>query len=168
MHREQRQRAQELLLEKGIECALFSSRPTIQWLTGFVPPIEPGAELFAGGPALLWFEDGCATLIVVDAHAAGAEGLDQEQDCTVITYLGYTIEQPIAGARRLAEALREVLRRSAAKGGRGGCSSPSSGCGRTTASRQTGLTCQVEPLTGGPFEVLWCCISRRLSAKILG
>lgn len=109
MHQEQRQRTNALLESKAIKRALFANLNSVKWLTGFAPPIQTGPNLFAGGPPLIWYEDGHYTLIVLDGQAGEAAGLAQDPDCTVITYLGYTIQQPVAGATHLRAALQEVV-----------------------------------------------------------
>lgn len=104
MHAEQRERAQALLASRGLERALFASRASLLWLTGFAPPVNLGPNPFAGGPSLLWYAGGAWTLLVMDGHAeaAAASGLPVER------YLGYTIEAPIAAAANLAAALRAL------------------------------------------------------------
>jgi Xaa-Pro aminopeptidase len=105
MHEEQRQRAHDLLRAQGIAHALFASRPSVTWLTGFAPPIQLGAHPFAGGPPLVYYAGGEWTLLVLDgyAEAAAASGLP------VVGYLGYTIEAPIAGHDHLLAALRTLV-----------------------------------------------------------
>lgn len=116
MHAEQRERTQEHLKARGIERTLFANLASVKWLTGFFPPVQVGSSPFAGGPPLVWYEDGEFTLIVLDAQASDAE----KSGCQVVSYLGYTVEQPIAGADHLANALREVLAGSGARAGRVG------------------------------------------------
>jgi Xaa-Pro aminopeptidase len=118
MHQEQRQRAKELLKSKGIERALFANFFSVKWLTGFTPPVQLGSNFFVGGPPLVWYEDGHFTLFVIDAHGDLAAPFGQDPDATVVTYLGYTIEQPIAGDEHLAAAFRGVLGKSGKKGGK--------------------------------------------------
>lgn len=112
MHAEQRERAHRLLTARGVECALFASRASVLWLTGFAPPVNLGPIPFAGGPPLVWYAGGTFTLIVLDAHAvaAAATGLP------LVTYPGYTIEAPIAATEGLAEALRAATAADAARG----------------------------------------------------
>jgi len=109
MHRAQRQRAHARLQTAGINRALFANHSSVRWLTGFAPPLQLGPNLFQGGPPLVWYEDGHFTLIVMDGQADAAGNIAQEPDCDLVTYLGYTIEQPIAGGDRLAEVLPSVL-----------------------------------------------------------
>src|SRR5579884_1119350 len=105
MHAEQRTRAQQELGRRGVERALFAHPATVKWLTGFAPAPQLGGTPFAGGPALVWYAGGDFVLITVDAYAdeAAATG------CPVVTYLGYTIEEPLAGAAHLNAALREAV-----------------------------------------------------------
>lgn len=109
MHAEQRQRAHDVLRSRGIHRALFASRASVTWLTGFAPPVQLGPSPFAGGPPLVWYEDGAYTLVILDGYAADAAEFGRQPGCAVVTYLGYTIEQPIAGAAHLAAALRQTL-----------------------------------------------------------
>ncbi len=104
MHEEQRQRAHELLRAQRIERALFSTAASVCWLTGFAPPVQLGPNPFAGGPPLVWYTAGEWTLIVLDAHAEAAA----TSAIPVVSYLGYTIDAPIAGSDHLAAALRQV------------------------------------------------------------
>src|SRR5687767_7598299 len=111
MHAEQRHRTHALLKERGIDRALFAKLESVKWLTGFAPPFHTGPHLFEGGPAVVWYEDGHFTLIVVDSFASQAAGFDQEADGSVITYPGYTVDQPIASGQRLTEALQLIAGR---------------------------------------------------------
>jgi Xaa-Pro aminopeptidase len=120
MHTEQRRQAQELLRSRGITRALFAEVHTITWLTGYAPPIQLGENLFAGGPPLLWYDDGHFVLLVLDALAPAAGDLAADADCDVETYAGYTVEQPIESAKLLAEALGRVIGRSPLQGGSAG------------------------------------------------
>lgn len=104
MHEEQRQRAHEQLRAAGIEYALWSSPASVTWLTGFAPPVQIGPNLFAGGPPLVWYAGNEWTLIVLDSYAAAAA----MSGCRVVSYLGYTIDQPIDGATHLVAALRQA------------------------------------------------------------
>jgi Xaa-Pro aminopeptidase len=107
MHEEQRQRAHDHLTSRGIARALFASPASVTWLTGFAPPVQLGPSPFAGGPPLVWYAGGEWALIVLDSHseAAAASGIP------VVTYLGYTIDAPIAGHDHLVAALRSVAGR---------------------------------------------------------
>lgn len=109
MHQEQRQRAHAYLQAKGVERALFANPYTVKWLTGFAPPVQVGFNFFAGGPPLVWYEGGHFTLLVVDAYATDTAAFDEQVDGAVITHLGYTIEQPLAGTDHLTQALRRVI-----------------------------------------------------------
>jgi Xaa-Pro aminopeptidase len=109
MHQEQRDKAQELLKTRGIDRALFARPNSVTWLTGFAPPIQLGPHLFAGGPPLVWYEDGHFTLFVVDAYGTAAKEFGDQPDCTVATHLGYTYERPLSGSEQLAESLRQAL-----------------------------------------------------------
>jgi Xaa-Pro aminopeptidase len=112
MHEEQRQRTRDLLKERGIDRALFANFFTIKWLTGVAIPVQTGPTWFAGGPPVVWYEDGHFTLFIVDVYGGLTADLEREANCSVVTYLGYTIEQAIAGAIHLESALRGSLSQS--------------------------------------------------------
>lgn len=120
MHQEQRQRAMDLLKSKGIERALFAKPDSIKWLTGFAPPVQVGPNFFAGGPPLVWYEADHFTLIVVNSYAAEVEAFGQQPDGSSLTYPGYIIEEPLAGAANLSTALRQTLAQSAGRAGKVG------------------------------------------------
>ena len=109
MHQEQRQKTQELFHTRGVKRALFAHPNSVTWLTGFAPPIQLGPHLFAGGPPLVWYEDGHFTLFVVDAYGAAAKNFGDQPDCTVVTHLGYTYERPLSGSEQLLVSLRQAL-----------------------------------------------------------
>jgi Xaa-Pro aminopeptidase len=108
MHTEQRQRARELLHSRGVASALFAHPHSVTWLTGFAPPVQTGRNLFAGGPALVYYAGGVFTLVVVDAWADLAAPLAQEQDAALLTYQGYTIEQELDGPGNLRRLLANL------------------------------------------------------------
>lgn len=116
-HAEQRQRAHELLKSRSIHRALFAHPHSVTWLTGFAPPVETGPSLFTAMPPLVWYEDGHYTLYVVNAWGDAAAPFGQESDGEVVTYLGYTIEQPIDGAGNLLALIRERLQSARGKVG---------------------------------------------------
>jgi Xaa-Pro aminopeptidase len=72
MHEEQRQRAHDYLRSQGLSRALFASRASVTWLTGFAPPVQLGPHPFAGGPPLVYYAGGEWTLIVLDGYAGAA------------------------------------------------------------------------------------------------
>lgn len=109
MHEEQRRRASALLHAHQLDAALFASPASVTWLTGFAPPLQTGAHPFAGAPPLVWWDGDCFTLIVVDGLAAAAAPYATASDGRVLTYLGYTIEAPIDGARHLRMLLASLL-----------------------------------------------------------
>jgi Xaa-Pro dipeptidase len=106
VHHEQREQAHALLREKNIDQAIFGRRETITWLTGFMPPIQTGPNLFAAGNPLLWYERGQFTLIVVNQHEGPAAAFANEPDGHVISYAGYTLEPAIESIRNLIETLK--------------------------------------------------------------
>lgn len=104
MHDEQRARAHDRLRAHGIERALFAHPATVTWLTGCAPPIQTGPSPFAGGPPLVWYEDGQFTLIVMSGIANAA--------VPTIHYEGYSVEAPLAGAQQLAAIVRDRVAQS--------------------------------------------------------
>lgn len=109
MHQEQRDRARTLLQDSGLQHALFADPATATWLTGFSTPVWSGPGVFAGGPPLVWYDAGHFTLIALDAFAAALETVNEQPNCSVVTYSSYSIEEPIKGATNLSEALQEVV-----------------------------------------------------------
>lgn len=109
MHQVQRGQTVELLKSKGIDRALFAHPESVNWLTGFAPPVQVGQNLFAGGPSLVWYEDGHFTLVVLDIYRADVAAFGQEPDGSVLTYTGYTIESPITSSENLAAALERLF-----------------------------------------------------------
>lgn len=103
MHQEQRQRAHDLLRGRQMRRALFANPYTVTWLTGFAPPLQVGPGPFAGGPPLVWYEDGAFALLVLDvSDTAGV-------DIPVIRYAGNTVETPILSAENLAGVVGGLL-----------------------------------------------------------
>ncbi|HAJ35699.1 MAG TPA: hypothetical protein DCL15_08410 [Chloroflexi bacterium] len=117
MHEDQRRRASALLHAHQLDAALFASPASVTWLTGFAPPIQTGPHPFAGAPPLVWWDGERFTLIVVDAWAAAAAPFARAPDGGVLTYLGYTVDAPIDGARHLRALLQSLWQKSA-NGGR--------------------------------------------------
>ncbi len=99
MHEQQRQRAAQLLDESGIEWALFSDIDSVRWLTGLNLP----------APALVWFDRGSFTLLADEGYAVVAAAFGDNSNCAHVSYVGYTIQQPIDAPGRLAEALNELV-----------------------------------------------------------
>ncbi len=118
MHQEQRERAEEFLKSKGIERGLFSSPATVRWLTGFAPPIQLGPSVFEGGPALVWYDGGHWTLMVLDSYVPAAGAFGDEPNCQVVSYLGYTIEQSLASTEHLSSLLLHTVAQSQIKSGK--------------------------------------------------
>ena len=109
MHQEQRDRSHQLLKSKNINRALFAHPANITWLTGFARPWRAGADLYAGGPALVWYEDGVFTLIVMDAQVAEASEFARQVDCAVVAYQGYSYEEQPDSAGLLAKVLSDLV-----------------------------------------------------------
>lgn len=109
MHQEQRQRTTDLLRSQGIERALFANYDSVRWLTGCAPSVQLGPNFFLGGPPLVWYDNGHFTLMIVNVHAPFASGLEDDTDISVVTYTGYTIDEPLATGANLAAVLTDVL-----------------------------------------------------------
>jgi Xaa-Pro dipeptidase len=110
MHREQRQQTHTTLQQQGIDQALFARPESVKWLTGFAPPVQVGPNLFSASYPLVWYDKGQFTLIAVDVYADLATPFGKEPDGQVITYLGYTIEQPIASGQHLLTAFNAAAK----------------------------------------------------------
>jgi Xaa-Pro aminopeptidase len=106
MHTENVSKLAEYLHFQGLQAALLASPFNLTWLTGYAPPIQTGASPFEGGPALGWFLNGELSLLVSDGEAgpAGASGAN------VFSYAGYTVDEPLACSRRMADAFGEMLK----------------------------------------------------------
>lgn len=113
MHEEQRRRAARLLHEQGLERALFASPASVTWLTGFAPPSPYGPSPFAGGPPLVWYEQGSFTLLVIDGHQEYAEA----GSCAVESYTSYTVDTPITSAANLAASFAKITGRASGRVG---------------------------------------------------
>ena len=98
MHEQQRQRVAQLLDEAGIDRALFSDIYSVRWLTGLNLP----------APALVWFDRGSFTLLAGEGFAAAAT-FGANPNCAHVSYVGYSIQQPIDEPGRLAEAIHELV-----------------------------------------------------------
>lgn len=108
-HQEQRERTAALLQGHGIARALFANLASVKWLTGFNPPLYTGPSVFLGGPPLVWYEKEQWTLLVLDWHAPYAGAFAQQPHCALVTYSGYTVDQPLAGAVKMRSALRRMV-----------------------------------------------------------
>jgi Xaa-Pro aminopeptidase len=112
MHQQQRDRTHELLKANGIHRALFAYPANVTWLTGFARPWRAGADLYSGGPALVWYENGAFTLIVMNSQIGEAEAFAQQPNCDVVSYQGYSYTEQPAGPMLLAAALQSVTGKS--------------------------------------------------------
>jgi Xaa-Pro dipeptidase len=110
LHEEQRARAHDLLRSQDLRRAIFANPYTVTWLTGFAAPLQVGPGPFAGGPPLVWYEDGTYTLVVQDSLVSDAA----QSGCPVLSYTGYTIEAPITSAEQLEKIVRDLIARSKA------------------------------------------------------
>ncbi len=117
IHTEQREKTDLLLKSKGMNAALFANPETITWLTGFAPFIEMGQSPYSGGPALIWYQGGEFTLIVMDGEAADLFPMG----IPVLKYKGYTYEAPFAGVENLKFVLKGLVGRRGRQPGKTGC-----------------------------------------------
>lgn len=109
-HQPQREQAHELLKARGIERALFANIATVKWLTGFAPPIQTGPSAFLGGPPMVWYENNFWTLMVLDWQEANAGEFARQENCALVSYSGYTLDQPLTGQVKLRGLFRSVVR----------------------------------------------------------
>lgn len=109
-HQPQREQTHEFLKSRGIERVLFANFYTVKWLTGFNPPLHTGPNAFLGGPPMVWYEKGYWTLLVLDWHAPYAGEFAREPNCALVSYTGYTVEQPLTGAVKLRQLFRSVIK----------------------------------------------------------
>jgi Xaa-Pro aminopeptidase len=110
MHQEQRQQTHDLLQKQHIDQAVFAKLETVKWLTGFAVPVQVGPSLFAASYPLVWYDKGQFTLIVVDSFADLLVPFRQEPDMKVITYLGNTVDQPIASGNHLLSQFKMIAK----------------------------------------------------------
>ena len=106
MHTENVTKLAEYLRSQGLQAALLANPFNLTWLTGYAPPIQTGPSPFEGGPALGWFLNGELTLLVSDGEAgpAGAAG------ASLLSYAGYTVDEPLACPHRMADLFGELLK----------------------------------------------------------
>lgn len=108
-HQFQRDQTQELLKARGIERALFANSATVKWLTGFNPPVQTGPSAFLGGPPLVWYENGYWTLMVLNWQEINAGEFARQPNCALVSYSGYTLDQPLTGQVKLRGLFRSVV-----------------------------------------------------------
>lgn len=116
MNEESLRRLSEFAKSGGYDALLLANPANLTWLTGYAPPIQTGPSPFEGGPALGWFQAGELVLVMNDWEAGAAEALGAQTH----PYSGYTIDEPLQGSAKQAEALREVLVQGGLKTGRVG------------------------------------------------
>lgn len=109
MHTEQRSQTLDLLKSRHLEHAIFAHPYSVTWLTGFAAPIGMGLNPFSGGAAFVWVEGQTFTLVVQDGYAGLAANFATQPNCRVLTYEGYTIQQPIHSVTTLREMLVELV-----------------------------------------------------------
>lgn len=114
MSADHRAQVLEMLHQLQLSHALFAHPYSVNWLTGFVEPATMGPALFSGGPSFVWVEDETFTLVVQDGHAGMVGSAFTGADhCRVLTYEGYTIQQPIHARAALLDILQALLGTSA-------------------------------------------------------
>ena len=106
MHLENLEKLDGYLKSRSLEAALLSNPFTITWLTGYAPSIQTGLSPFEGGPALGWYHQGELTLLLNDWEAGPADATG----VNVHSYLGYSVEEPLACTQRMATALGDMLK----------------------------------------------------------
>lgn len=106
MHLENLAKLDEYLQSQGLQAALISNPFNITWLTGYAPSIQTGLNPFEGGPGLGWYYNGELTLLLLDWEAGAAQALG----ANVVSYVGYTIEEPLFCTQRMQAALGEMLK----------------------------------------------------------
>jgi Xaa-Pro dipeptidase len=104
MHTEQRRRAADLFKSRGTEFALLANPANVTWLSGHALPVLTGMSPFAGGPSLVWYEDGEFTLIAMEGTTGGA-------DTEVISYPWFTYQGPITSSEKLADIVGGLLKK---------------------------------------------------------
>lgn len=109
-HQHQRDQTHEFLKLRSIERALFANFYTVKWLTGFNPPLHTGPNAFLGGPPMVWYENGSWTLLVLDWHVPYTSEFAHQPDCALVSYTGYTVDQPLTGAVKLRRLFRSVVK----------------------------------------------------------
>ncbi|MFN8483699.1 MAG: Xaa-Pro peptidase family protein [Anaerolineae bacterium] len=120
MHSEQRARTRDLLKSKGIRAALFASRASVTWLTGFAPAPQVGVSFAAGGPPLVWYADGHFTLLVMQRHLAETAAFGQEPDGSAAAYEGASIDTALRSPANLADLLAETVAAASVRAGKVG------------------------------------------------
>jgi Xaa-Pro dipeptidase len=106
MHIENVSKLAEYLHFRGLQAALLANPFNLTWLTGYAPPIQTGTSPFEGGPALGWFLNGELSLLVSD----GETGLAGASGANMLSYAGYTVDEPLTCPHRMAEAFGEMLK----------------------------------------------------------
>ena len=93
------------LRERKLDAALLSNPYTLTWLTGYAAPIETGPDPFVGSPALAWVCEGGVTVVASDAESPALRTLGVD----VLEYAGYTVQEPLDCAKRMAQVLQALL-----------------------------------------------------------
>lgn len=106
MHPENLEKLGQYLKSRNFEAALLSNPFTITWLTGYSSFIQTGPSPFEGGPPLGWYHQGELTLLTNDWETGAAEATG----VNVHSYVGYTVEEPLACTQRMGTALADMLK----------------------------------------------------------
>ncbi len=106
MHTENVTKLAEYLRSQGLQAVLLANPFNLTWLTGYAPPIQTGPSPFEGGPALGWFQNGELILLVSDGEAGSAAA----SGASLLSYVGYSIDEPLACPQRMADTFGEMLR----------------------------------------------------------
>lgn len=59
---------------------------------------------------MVWFEDGYWTLMVLDSQEVNAGEFARQPNCALVSYTGYTVDQPLTGQVKLRGLFRSVVR----------------------------------------------------------
>jgi Xaa-Pro dipeptidase len=106
MHTENVTKLADYLRFQALQAVLLANPFNLTWLTGYAPPIQTGPSPFEGGPALGWFQNGELILLVSDGEAGPAAA----SGASLLSYAGYTVDEPLACPQRMAGAFGEMLK----------------------------------------------------------
>jgi Xaa-Pro dipeptidase len=106
MHTENISKFAEFLSSQGLQAALLANPFNLTWLTGYAPPIQTGPSPFEGGPAVGWFFENDLTILLSD----GETGLAAASGATVVSYAGYTVDQPLVCMQRMLVEFEALLK----------------------------------------------------------
>ncbi len=97
-------RARNELQRQGYHAALLSDPASVTWLTGYAAPAETGPSPFDAPAFVVLTQDILALIVAETEHMAASS-----TSVPVHTYVGYTIEQPLAPVLRASDSVSELL-----------------------------------------------------------